>query len=459
MPAPATPNQPRLVGASQTHDPRADTHDGTPAGNVLTSRGETELQLTWPPVPNATGYRIKFNGGNPVGAAPGQVFTGFTSDSAVNVEVQAFNGVGDSGFSPVRTIFTRPRQPSQPPNLDGFPAGGPLADARVDLLSGSSNVADARGPDFLRLVWTLVAGVTGYQVRLNGGNFQAATVGTPIQGLPVDTEFQIELVSVGNGGRSFRKTSIFWTRPETPERPTLVGTSQTADDPKVDVLGGLQVTTRMENGFHLTWQPKPSANSHEIQVDGGQFMAISPNNTLTVRSPGNAMQPNVSYSVTLTALGDGGRSFRSSRTIFTRPPVPTGLQRTVVDAYLEGVQFFWKDSLQFPDWGPRKWDIGFHDAATIALPIRLGQGQSARVFTDFAFPRIPTNYFVRTQVGDNFSLWTAPLLVLDLHAKTAGYNEIFLPSKTVPASQAIPVTGMTPHTSAANALRRILGLR
>ena len=449
MPVPVDPFPPRLVGDAQAaHDPRADTHDGTPGGAVLTSRGETELRLTWPAAMGATGYRIKFNGGAAIAATPGQLFGGFARDTAINVEVQAFNNEGDSGFSPTRTFFTRPAQPPHPANLDGFSPAGPLADPRADVLDGSVTVANSRGPDFLRLAWTPAPGATGYEVRLNGGNFQAVVSGVPVTGLAVNSQFNIELTSIGNGGRSFRMSSVFWTRPDTPERPTLVGTNPGDDDPKVDVVGNSQVVSRMENGFHLTWQPKPSAISHEIQVEGGQFMAIAPGDTLTNRSPGNSMEPNVSYSLNLTALGNGGRSFRSSRVIFTRPPVPTGLLRTRVDAFLEGIQFYWNDSGPFPGWGGRKWDAGSVDPAVGGLPAFLLQGFTARSYTDFAFPRIPTSYFVRMQVGDNASLWTPPLLVRDLNLKTAGYHAAYVPAAVTNAGQATLPTSIATRTTA-----------
>ena len=156
--------------------------------------------------------------------------------------------------------------------------------------------------------WNAVAGATEYKVYLNGSlNATTSSTTRELTGLEPGIEYQLEVSAVGPGGEGQKASINFTTLPPPPPAPAEVTVSNISSI-----------------SAQISWPVVTGANEYNIYLSG-QYV------TTTVNTNGalNGLEPDIQYTVEVSAIGPGGESAKASTVFATLPPdppaQPTGL--------------------------------------------------------------------------------------------------------------------------------------
>ncbi|QDV48108.1 fibronectin type III domain-containing protein [Gimesia fumaroli] len=263
----------------------------------------------------------------------------------------------------------------------------------------------------LKITWGTVTPVDSYQIQIKvGSNVTHVNTGAPpklLANRPDNTKHIIRVrAKKGNLFSPFSDAFSVFTRPKTPDRPRLVGTSTTADDPLADVKA------RAANSLQLTWPSVGSGITYDLDFGGGDVRSgVSPGTTF------KNLEPNKLYNLRVRARdearGDVSDFSSPLRKIRTRPPIPTGLSRLGFDLFFQQIQLEWDSVSTFPGDKQAKWQLGRRKAGSTSDPQILATGKlSITRFLETSYPLgTQQEYLIRIAASKNHSFWSPALAV------------------------------------------------
>lgn len=219
------------------------TVPAAPTNLVGVALSDTEIALTWDPVPGAVAYQIYRNG--VLTAASTEPFfnlTGLTANTSYSIylRTEAFSGIETTLSPPSATIVVQ--------TLAAPPSPGPITlDAPV-IRSAVQSATDA-----ITFNWDPVEDAEGYEYRLNGGSPDDAgnTLGATVPELELGS-YDVEVRAYADGGSILSDWSVAATVVvATIGKPVLSATV---------VSSGL---------VQLAWTAVPPADSYTLRIDGG----------------------------------------------------------------------------------------------------------------------------------------------------------------------------------------------
>jgi titin len=268
-----------------------------PAPASLTAMpGNAQINLSWPAVAGATGYRV-YRSGTFLAATTTNTYvaTGLVNGTKYSYTVRSTNASGTSTTSSPSVTATPLAPPSTPTNVVLAPSDSALA-----------------------VSWTASSTATSYAVYV-GGIFavSSSTTTAMITGLTNGTSYAVTVVALNAGGASAASSPVTGTPvPPAPATPTNV------------------VAYGQDSRVLLTWTASTGADSYDIYRDGSLV------GTSTATSWTDATVANgTTYSYAVSARNAGGGSLASSAvsatpqaSSVTAPTVPTNVVATAGDS-------------------------------------------------------------------------------------------------------------------------------
>lgn len=246
-----------------------------PPSGIVAIPGPDSVALSWTAQPDADGYRIIVDGGDPV-TVTDTVFihSGLAAETQHTYSLQTLVDDDGSEWTSPLTVTTLSDRPPVPTNLTATPAS-----------------------DSVRLVWTIVTGATGYEVRVDGGEPVSVSGNVFLDaGLTPETDrgYEVRAVYLDTPGDWCAPVSVT-TLPVPPVTPENVTTLAASDSVTV------------------TWDAVTGATDYEVMADNVVvYQGAGTSFTLT------GLVPATQHSVSVRARNAGGASpWSSVKTVLT----------------------------------------------------------------------------------------------------------------------------------------------
>ena len=291
--------------------PAAASAPSTPSAPTVSAIDHDSLSASWSAVSGATSYNLRWrvsgSGGNwsgGVSSGTSRSINGLASSTTYEVQVQAVNSGGMSGWSSSGTGTTT----AVPANAPATPSAPSVS--RIDH-------------DSLSVSWSSVTSAASYGVRyrVNGSGSSYSTTSTSgtsltINGLAASTTYEVQIQarnSIGNSG---------WSSS---------GTGSTGAAPVVVVVPGsvtsLSVSNISHDFFTITWSaPSSGGSATGYHVQYKRSTDNSYTSASDTISPSNVaeLDANADYDVRVRAYNSAGNGAWESTTATTanRPGFP-----------------------------------------------------------------------------------------------------------------------------------------
>ena len=290
-----------LTGAESdevTATPKAAVTVPAAPENLVAAPGDTQVVVSWDEVEGATSYEVCVDDGEweAVENNTSHTFTQLTNDTEYTFKVRAVNEAGEGAEASIKATPTAEEPPA--------PAV-PEAPADVTAIAEDSQIT---------LSWTEVEGATGYQVCIDGGEWETAESNTShtFTGLNNDQTYTLKVRAVKDDVHGTESQEVTAT-PTAGENPT----------PELPATPTGLTTTPSDKQVTLSWTEVEGATSYEVRVDEEEWITVEGGTEYTFTNLTN----NQEYTFTVRAINDAGAGTEASTTATPKaePSVPVTL--------------------------------------------------------------------------------------------------------------------------------------
>ena len=290
-----------LTGAESdevTATPKAAVTVPAAPENLVAAPGDTQVVVSWDEVEGATSYEVCVDDGEweAVENNTSHTFTQLTNDTEYTFKVRAVNEAGEGAEASIKAT----------PTVEEPPAPAvPEAPADVTARAEDSQIT---------LSWTEVEGATGYQVCIDGGEWETAESNTShtFTGLNNDQTYTLKVRAVKDDVHGTESQEVTAT-PTAGENPT----------PELPATPTGLTTTPSDKQVTLSWTEVEGATSYEVRVDEEEWITVEGGTEYTFTNLTN----NQEYTFTVRAVNDAGAGTEASTTATPKaePSVPVTL--------------------------------------------------------------------------------------------------------------------------------------
>lgn len=279
-----------------------------PTGLAFSGSTATTLSFAWTAVAGATGYKI-YKDGVYVSSTTSTLGTlsGLLSLTSYNVQVLAYNFIGDGTLCPAVTMTTAIAIPL------------PVQPTGLVLTSASSTS--------INFSWNTVSSADGYKIYLNGGYLKSTTsISGSISGLIPSTSYNIQILAYNSSG----------------DGPlcTVVAMSTAAGPPTTSPTG-LIFKSASTSAINFSWDAVADVAGYKLYVNGAYVSS-----TTSTSGSVSGLTASTSYSVQVLAYNASGDGALSSSVSMFTTGVPvfgfnkkSGTYPTISSSLVEGTIF------------------------------------------------------------------------------------------------------------------------
>lgn len=327
-----------------------------PPKNITTVAYTDKIILSWEPYEEADSYNIRIRSESAINVTDTTyIDSDLPEETEYTYSIQTIIGEEESTWSSPITISTLSNKPPIPANLTG---------------ATSSNT--------IKLMWTMVNGATGYDVRINEGEpISISESEYNHTDLPSQTEYTYEVRAtyIDVPGQWSDPVTIT-TLPQAPSMPTNITTTSGSD------------------AITVTWDDIQGATQYEVEIDY-QTKYQGTENTFTL--PG--LTPGTQHIISVRAKNAGGASsWTPLRTVLTRIGMPGVPENLSASSTLGAITLTWEEVT-----GALNYDIQIDETTTINVGNQL-------TYTDTGLASgIQHTYKIRAQNTEGPGEWSPAL--------------------------------------------------
>lgn len=277
------------TASATTPDTGTPTAPGTPSFSNITMTSATASWTAATDSVGVTGYEYRLNSGSwqTLGNVLSVNLTGLSPYTSYAFEVRARDAAANVGPAS-SSIFSTPD--TAPPGVPGTPSFSSItmSSATASWTAATENV-----------------GVTGYEYRLNSGNWQSLgnVLSVSLTGLSANTAYTFQVRAKDAANNVGAASSGAFTTPDT-QAPNAPGTPSFSS-----------ITMTSATASWTAASDNDAVNSYEYQLNGGAWNAIG--NVLSAGLTG--LSPATSYTFAVRARDRAGNAGASSSNSFTTP--------------------------------------------------------------------------------------------------------------------------------------------